>query len=158
MKTRSRRHVRITRSNVSARTDPESLLIAGLSDDPKVDALVRLQVACRLALEALPNLPEDTRQALREPIEALCAVTEKQLDELDPGWSHQETDSSPAGPTRAIRDSKTAAPPKTSPSAITASSLLGYLTSPTKTATPAGLSLQFRALHDVTTSVSNPSP
>ncbi len=106
MRTRSRRQVRITRSNVSARGGSgKSLRITDLSDDPKVDALIRLQVACRLALDALPSLPEDTQGALREPVQKLCSVTEKQLDELRPGWSREEAGSSPAGPTREIRDS-----------------------------------------------------
>ncbi|HZC28486.1 MAG TPA: hypothetical protein VE269_02010 [Gaiellaceae bacterium] len=77
--------------------------IADLSDDPKVDALVRLQVACRLALEALAGLPEDTQGALREPVQELCTVTERELDALRPGWSSD--DSSSEGPTRAVRES-----------------------------------------------------
>jgi hypothetical protein len=54
--------------------------------DPKVDALIRLEVACRLALEALPRLPDDTERALRQHVEVLCEITGKQLNQLHPGW------------------------------------------------------------------------
>jgi hypothetical protein len=52
----------------------------------KLQALIRLEVACNLALESLPELPDDTKQALREPIETLCDVTGKELDRIKPGW------------------------------------------------------------------------
>jgi hypothetical protein len=51
-------------------------------------------VACRLALEALPDLPSDTAQALREPIQALCAITERELDWVNPHWREVSADRS----------------------------------------------------------------
>ena len=54
--------------------------------DPKVDALIGLEVACGLALEALPSLPDETERALRQHVEVLCEITGKQLSQLHPGW------------------------------------------------------------------------
>jgi hypothetical protein len=48
--------------------------------DPWLDAIVRLSVACRLALEALPNLDDDAQQALREPIERVCQIADSQIE------------------------------------------------------------------------------
>ena len=47
--------------------------------DAVTDAVVRLAVACRLAREALPNLPEETRQVVSDPIDALCEVADAAL-------------------------------------------------------------------------------
>jgi hypothetical protein len=52
----------------------------------KVDALIRLEVACRLAVEALPALPDETEQALRHHVQTLCDVTGAELDAIRPGW------------------------------------------------------------------------
>ena len=52
----------------------------------KVDALIRLEVACRLAVEALPGLADETEQALRSHVQALCDVTGAELDAIRPGW------------------------------------------------------------------------
>jgi hypothetical protein len=41
-------------------------------------------VACRLALESLPKLPAETEEALREPVEALCELTGRELERLKP--------------------------------------------------------------------------
>jgi hypothetical protein len=51
-----------------------------------VEALVRLQLACQLALKALPGLPEETEQVLRMPVQTLCDVTTQELDRVNPGW------------------------------------------------------------------------
>ena len=50
-----------------------------------LEALIRLEVACRLALESLPKLPAETQEALREPIETLCEVSGRELERLKPG-------------------------------------------------------------------------
>jgi hypothetical protein len=42
----------------------------------------KMEVACRLALESLPELPPETEDALRKPIETLCEVTERELERL----------------------------------------------------------------------------
>jgi hypothetical protein len=54
--------------------------------DTELDALLRLEVACNLALKALPKLPTDTEQALRDHVQTLCDVTGRELDRLKPGW------------------------------------------------------------------------
>jgi hypothetical protein len=45
-----------------------------------------LEVACHLALEALPQLPNETEQALRAPVQHLCDMTGAELDRINPGW------------------------------------------------------------------------
>ena len=57
-----------------------------IEKETEIDALIRLEVACTLALRALPHLPNETEQVLREPVETLCDVTRAQLDQLDPDW------------------------------------------------------------------------
>jgi hypothetical protein len=54
-------------------------------DETRLQALIKMEVACRLALESLPELPRETEDALREPIETLCKVTERELERLRPG-------------------------------------------------------------------------
>jgi hypothetical protein len=49
--------------------------------------VIKLEVACRLALESLPELPRETEDALRAPIETLCAVTAGELERLHPGFA-----------------------------------------------------------------------
>lgn len=56
------------------------------TDEPHVQALIKLEVACRLALDALPQLPNETEQVLRDPVERLCEVTGAELDAIDPDW------------------------------------------------------------------------
>jgi hypothetical protein len=53
--------------------------------EARLEALIKLEVACRLALESLPELPAETEEALREPIETLCEVTGRELERLKPG-------------------------------------------------------------------------
>jgi hypothetical protein len=60
------------------------LPIAGEAEERKVQALIKLEVACRLALEALPDAPAE--EELRQPIKALCEVTERELNRIRPGW------------------------------------------------------------------------
>jgi hypothetical protein len=59
-------------------------------DEKTLEALIKMEVACRLALESLPTLPTDTEEALREHIETLCEVTERELNRLKPGYSRPE--------------------------------------------------------------------
>lgn len=59
-------------------------------DENTLEALIKMQVACRLALESLPTLPTETEEALREHIEKLCEVTELELNRLQPGYSRPE--------------------------------------------------------------------
>jgi len=59
--------------------------------DEKIEALIKMEVACRLALESLPQLPRETEEALRGHIETLCEVTERELKHLQPGYTRTET-------------------------------------------------------------------
>jgi hypothetical protein len=54
-------------------------------NESKLQALIKMEVACRLALESLPELPRETEETLRSPIETLCEVTERELQRLQPG-------------------------------------------------------------------------
>jgi hypothetical protein len=54
-------------------------------DESRLQALIKMEVACRLALEWLPELPRETEEALREAIDTLCQVTERELGRLRPG-------------------------------------------------------------------------
>jgi hypothetical protein len=53
--------------------------------ETRLEALIKLEVACRLALESLPKLPPATEEVLREPIQTLCDVTGRELETLQPG-------------------------------------------------------------------------
>jgi len=59
--------------------------------DEKVEALIKMEIACRLALESLPQLPRETEEALRGHIERLCDVTERELKRLQPAYTRAET-------------------------------------------------------------------
>jgi hypothetical protein len=59
-------------------------------DESTLEALIKMEVACRLALESLPELPNETEQALRSPIETLCEVTERELKRLQPTYMRGE--------------------------------------------------------------------
>jgi hypothetical protein len=50
-----------------------------------------MEVACRLALESLPELPPETEEALRRPIEILCAVTGRELERLQLGLVNRDS-------------------------------------------------------------------
>ena len=53
-----------------------------VQSDAALQALIKMQVACRLALESLPALPEQAEHALRDPVEVLCRVLERELGPL----------------------------------------------------------------------------
>lgn len=59
-------------------------------DENTSEALIRMEVACRLALESLPRLPTETEQALRPHIETLCEVIERELKPLQPAYARLE--------------------------------------------------------------------
>ena len=64
--------------------DAESTRIPDDGHDPKLEALIRMEVACRLALESLPDLPPETEKRLRVPIQTLCDVTQTELARCKP--------------------------------------------------------------------------
>jgi hypothetical protein len=57
--------------------------------EERLQALIKLEVACRLALESLPELPPETEAALRGPIETLCEITGRELENLQPALMHE---------------------------------------------------------------------
>jgi hypothetical protein len=69
-----------------------SLMAAERPSESRLQALIKLEVACRLALESLPELPPETEAALREPIETLCKVTGRELENLQPALSAEQDD------------------------------------------------------------------
>jgi hypothetical protein len=56
-------------------------------DEKTLEALIKMEVACRLALESLSKLPNETEHALRRHIETLCEVTERELKRLQPAYT-----------------------------------------------------------------------
>ncbi len=61
-----------------------SPMAAERPSESRLQALIKLEVACRLALESLPELPPETEAALRESIQTLCEVTGRELERLQP--------------------------------------------------------------------------
>lgn len=57
----------------------------GTRDRGHIDALIRLEVACRLALAALPELPTATEEKLRDHVHTLCDLAGVELDQINPG-------------------------------------------------------------------------
>jgi hypothetical protein len=55
-------------------------------DDPALQALIRAYVACRLAIDALPDLPREVRSNVEEPIVALCHTVGPELERVQPGF------------------------------------------------------------------------
>jgi hypothetical protein len=51
------------------------------SDDAQ-QALVRAYIACRLALDSIPNLPAETARAVADPIREFCGKLEPFVDHL----------------------------------------------------------------------------
>jgi hypothetical protein len=63
-------------------------------DDSRLQALIKMEVACRLALESLPELPRETEEALREPIDTLCTITAREVERLRPGLIDRPSEAS----------------------------------------------------------------
>ena len=63
--------------------------------DAKLEALLRLEAACQLAIDALPGLPSETANRLREPIRDLCDVTRQELIRIDPNLAKNFTRPAP---------------------------------------------------------------
>ena len=58
--------------------------------DEALQALIKLEVACRLALDSLPALPQRADHALRDAIEELCRLTERELERMQPGFTRDD--------------------------------------------------------------------
>jgi hypothetical protein len=63
-------------------------------EESRLQALIKMEVACRLALESLPELPRETEEALREPIDTLCKITEREIERLRPGLVDRRSETS----------------------------------------------------------------
>ena len=63
-------------------------------DESRLQALIKMEVACRLALESLPELPRETEEALRDPIDTLCKTTEREIERLRPGLVRRPSETS----------------------------------------------------------------
>ena len=59
-------------------------------DESTTDALIKMEVACQLALESLPKLPRESEEALRKPIQTLCEVTARELKRLKPDYARRK--------------------------------------------------------------------
>jgi hypothetical protein len=53
-------------------------------EDPAVQALIRAYVACRVALDALPDLPGDVYDVVAEPVRTLCGAVGDALGKIEP--------------------------------------------------------------------------
>jgi hypothetical protein len=58
-------------------------------DDQTLQALIKIEVACRIGLESLPQLPKESEDALRGPIETLCRTMEREVERLSPGYKRK---------------------------------------------------------------------
>ena len=54
--------------------------------DGPTGALIRAYVACRVAIDALPELPEEVREEAEEPLTAFCHVIGPALERVHPGF------------------------------------------------------------------------
>jgi hypothetical protein len=63
-------------------------------DESRLQALIKMEVACRLALESLPELPRKTEEALREPIDTLCKISQREIERLRPGLIDRPSETS----------------------------------------------------------------
>ena len=60
-------------------------------DESTTEALIKMEVACRLALESLPKIPSESEEVLREAVQTLCKVTERELKRLKLGYVGRKT-------------------------------------------------------------------
>ena len=69
------------------------MTVERLYDEGTTEALIKMEVACRLALESLPKIPSESEQALREPVQTLCKVIERELKRLKLGYAGRKLSS-----------------------------------------------------------------
>jgi hypothetical protein len=62
------------------------------AEERTLEAFVKMEVACRLALESLSQLPSEKAALLRSHIESLCDLTERELQRLQPGFARKARD------------------------------------------------------------------
>ena len=54
--------------------------------EPEVQALIRAYVACRVAMDALPDLPREIAQEVEEAVTRLCHAVGPELERRHPGF------------------------------------------------------------------------
>jgi hypothetical protein len=54
--------------------------------DPEVQALIRAYVACRLAMDALPDLPAEVVLEVEDAVTRLCHTVGPALEQRYPGF------------------------------------------------------------------------
>jgi len=59
-------------------------VVEAVEGDKAVSALIRAYVACKVALDALPDLPEPLREAVETPVHELCRVVGPALERARP--------------------------------------------------------------------------
>ena len=76
----------------SFRREPTGISVFAVDrayDDQTLQALIKMEVACRIGLESLTQLPKECEDALREPIETLCRTTQRVVEGLSPGYKRR---------------------------------------------------------------------
>jgi hypothetical protein len=58
--------------------------------DDATRALIRAYIECRLAIEALPELPQEIQAVVAEPINSLCHIVGPALERLSPGFLERD--------------------------------------------------------------------
>jgi hypothetical protein len=66
------------------------LVISQVVVDDAMNALIRADAACRVALDALPHLPEDVREAVSEPLNQFCEIVGPALERRNPHAAVEE--------------------------------------------------------------------
>ena len=59
-------------------------MVEEVEGDKAVSALIRAYVACKVALDALPDLPESLREVVEPPVRELCSVVGPALERTRP--------------------------------------------------------------------------
>jgi hypothetical protein len=54
--------------------------------EPEVQALIRAYVACRVAMDALPDLPRDVVLEVEDAVTRLCHAVGPALEQRHPGF------------------------------------------------------------------------
>ena len=68
------------------------LRVMAQNDEAAVQALVRAYIACRLAIDALPDLPDDVRTTVEHPITVLCHTVGPALERVNPGFFNSSSE------------------------------------------------------------------
>ena len=61
--------------------DPDEVVEPG-----ELQALIRAYIACRVAVDSLPDLPPEVRERVEEPLSKFCHVVGPELERVNPGF------------------------------------------------------------------------